>query len=84
MALTGQFLGQLAHTLARPAQRRLWVSTRHRFHQPLQILAQAGILAHRGLTPPSCAPDPSFTKLSPLLQFLDPMADGLAGESCRS
>jgi hypothetical protein len=75
-----QFCGQLAHTLARPTQGRLWVSTRQRLHQPFQILTQAGILADRCLAPASDPSDPSFSRPSLLLQFLDPMADGLARE----
>ena len=80
VALQAQFFGQLAHTLARPAQWRLWVSTRHRLHQPFQVLPQARIVAHRCLAPTSDPSDPSFTRPSLLLQFLDPLADGLAGE----
>ena len=53
-----QFLGQLAHTLARPPQRRLRVSPRHRLHQPFQILAQTRILAHRALASASFPADP--------------------------
>src|SRR5258708_15297102 len=78
VAMLTQFVGQLAHTLARPTQRRLWVSARHWLYHPLQVLPQARILALRFLASASDPSDPSFTRSSPLLQFLDPVADGLA------
>src|SRR5258707_9530646 len=44
---TAQFLGQFAHALASPAQRRLRVTTAQRLDQPLQIPHQRRVLAQR-------------------------------------
>src|SRR5260370_26344045 len=38
MALVTQFLGQLAYTLARPAQWCLWISPRHCLYHPFHLL----------------------------------------------
>src|SRR5947209_6688129 len=67
MALLTQFLGQLAYTLACPAQWGLWISPRHWLYQPFQVLAQASILAHRLLAPTSFSADSSRAGSSPLL-----------------
>src|SRR5580700_11678788 len=46
---TAQFLGQSAHALASPAQRRLRVTTAQRLDQLLQIPHQRRVLFHRAL-----------------------------------
>lgn len=79
-----QFLGQLAHALARPAQRRFRISPRHWLDQSFEILAQARIFAHVTLASASFSPDSSLAYLGPLLQFLDPLADDRPGEPSRS
>src|SRR5260370_5221311 len=72
-----ELLGQFAHTLARPAQRGLWVSPRHRLHQPFQVLPQPWLFAHCGLAPTSLAADPSLTHFFPLSHFPDPLPHAL-------
>src|SRR6266446_3036189 len=79
-----QFLGQLAHALARPPQWRLRVSPRHRLHQSFQVLAQAGVLAHVALAPASNPSDPSLSRSLPLPQFLHPVHDDLPRQPRRS
>ena len=44
-----QFLGQFAHALASPAQRRLRVTTAQRLNQPLQVPHQRRVLFYRAL-----------------------------------
>src|SRR5713226_4948936 len=84
MAQALQFLGQLAYTLARPAQGRFWVSPRHWLDQSFQILAQARIFADVTLASASFSPDSPLAHLGPLLQFLDPLADDPPGKPGRS
>src|SRR5450755_649760 len=79
-----QFLGQLAHALARPPQGRLRVPPRHRFHQSFQVFAQAGILVHVALAPASDPSDPSLSRSLPLPQFLHPVGDDLPRQPRRS
>jgi hypothetical protein len=80
MTLSVQFRRQFAHALARPTQRRLRVSTRHRLDQPLQIFIQAEILRHRLLAPPSNPSDAPWADACFLLKLLDTQTDRLAGE----
>src|SRR6266700_2382064 len=75
MPLPEQFCGQLAHTFARPAQRRFWITSSHWFHQAFQILAQTGIFAHGGFASTTPAANPSLTAWFSLLQFLDAVTD---------
>src|SRR6266568_742335 len=84
MAHTLQFLGQLAHTLARPAQRRFRISSRDRLHQPLQVRAELGVFAHVAFASPSFATDSPLLRLDSPLQFLDPIADHLSRQLGRS
>ena len=84
MAHTLQFLGQLAHTLARPAQRRFRISSRYWLHQPLQVRAELGVFAHVAFASPSFATNSSLLRLAFPLQFLDPITDHLSRQPGRS
>jgi hypothetical protein len=52
-----EFLRQLPHTLARPAQRRLGVAPGHRVDQPLQVVLEGTIGLHGPLPTASRAAD---------------------------
>src|SRR3974377_1536483 len=54
-----QRLGQSAHALAGPPQRRLRIPPRRRFDQRLEIRAQARVLDNRGLASRPGSPNPS-------------------------
>src|SRR4029077_15788610 len=54
-----QFLGQFAHALASPAQRRLWVATAQRLDQVLQIPPQRRVLFGGALASPAGFADSS-------------------------
>src|SRR2546430_4615075 len=59
VALLLQRLGQSAHALAGPPQRRSRISPRCRFDQRLEICAQARVLDNRGLASRPGPPNPS-------------------------
>src|SRR5450432_2581469 len=84
MTLSVQFRCQSAYTLARPPERGLRVSTRHRLDESFQIFIQTEIFADRLFAPPSDASDTPWTDAGFLLQLLDAQTDCLARESCRS
>src|SRR6266567_8136632 len=83
VTLLAQFLGQLAHTLARPAQRRLRVAPRYWLHQTFQVLGEMRILASRCLATASDPANPSLTRSFLILQLFDPLTDDLPRQTRR-
>src|ERR1700722_10018566 len=59
VTLPAQFLGQFAHALASPAQRRLWITTAQRLDQVLQIPPQRRVLFGGALASPAGFADSS-------------------------
>src|SRR5450631_2738120 len=81
MAKLRQFLSQFTHALARPTQCRLRVSTRHRLHQPFQVLLQTWVFAHGGFAPASFATNPPSLGSFLVLHFFDTVTDGFARQA---
>lgn len=79
-----QLFSQIAHTLARPAEGRFRIATRHRIHQSFQVALQRCIFRHTLPAPPTSFTDmprprtPAFAPPLGLFQFPDPYGDRAA------
>src|SRR5216683_2861117 len=78
-------LGQLAHALARPAQRRLRIASTGRLHQPIQVISQSGVDHHHGLASPTRSTDATLadSHFGPL-HFADPLLNRRPRHPCCS
>ena len=72
MAHSLQGVGQLAHALGGPAQRRLRIARGSRLHQPLEIREQGGIFVQGALAPAARAPHASRGGARPRRQLVQP------------
>ena len=84
VALAVEFRSQLAHTLAGPAQGRLWIAATIRFDQLFQIVDQGRILVDRPLAPATGLADAPDTGHSWLTQFLEAAGDGATRHARRT
>ncbi len=81
MPLPPQLGGQPAHTLARPAQRRLRIAPRARLDQPLQVRPQRGVVRFQRLASTARPAHPPRRRRGHLpAQFLEAQADPLPRE----
>jgi len=60
VTLAPEFLRQLPYALTCPAEGRFRISARRRLHQPVQVLAESGILVHGSLASPAFPPNPGL------------------------
>ncbi len=84
VALAVEFRRQLAHTLADPAQGRLWVTTTERFNQLLQIAAQGRIFNDRPLATTARLADLFDAGGGGSVQFLQTDPDGTTRDTGRT
>ena len=84
IALRVQFLGQATRALAGPAQRRLRIPSRHRFHQILQRRRQSGHQHGRPLPPGPRASNPGGVQGLLLSQLRKPSNNRIACQPDRT
>ena len=80
ITLRAEFVRQLAHALAGPAQRRPGVAPGHRLHQRLQRRQQRRVLLRESLAPPAAPPNKRLERRSAALPLLADAGDhGISG-----